>query len=474
LKTKVYLRADGDYKIGLGHVHRLLALSEILKYHFDCIFIINNPLPGVLDLILETCIDCISINPEIKDHEFSIYKQRFTSRDIVVLDGYKFDTQHQQEIRKLSGSLVCIDDIHNYHFLADVIINPAGGIREFEYSKEKDTLLFTGPHYALLKSVFQNQALGEKKDGEIFICLGGADPENHTLKTLKHCRNHFSGICNVVVGEAYSHLEGLYLIANAYGESVRIWKNLKPSALADLMGQCAVAVCSASGVAYEFITTGGETYILQTADNQHSLYQFLINESLAFDFSDFRIKDKERIDISIIKQQQFFDGNTPLRIQKIFQGLDFKLNVAIRKALASDVLILLEWANDPDTRRQSYNTSSISLQSHEQWFKKKLNDPAAIVLIFEYKNCPAALVRFDIEERALMSYSIDKKFRGRGWGSLVVEGGIRTMREHYKKTIPVTAFVKYDNISSNKIFLNLGFTQKKSSAYPDSYQYDSI
>ena len=38
MKPKIYIRADGNSGIGLGHVIRSLALAEMLKEDFNCIF----------------------------------------------------------------------------------------------------------------------------------------------------------------------------------------------------------------------------------------------------------------------------------------------------------------------------------------------------------------------------------------------------------------------------------------------------
>ena len=46
-------------------------------------------------------------------------------RATVVLDGYHFRLGYQQVIKEAGYALVCIDDIHAYPFIADLIINHA-------------------------------------------------------------------------------------------------------------------------------------------------------------------------------------------------------------------------------------------------------------------------------------------------------------------------------------------------------------
>ncbi|MDB5222992.1 MAG: Spore coat polysaccharide biosynthesis protein predicted glycosyltransferase, partial [Chitinophagaceae bacterium] len=40
-KSHILFRADGNSKIGLGHVYRCLAIAERLSEHFNCYFAIR-------------------------------------------------------------------------------------------------------------------------------------------------------------------------------------------------------------------------------------------------------------------------------------------------------------------------------------------------------------------------------------------------------------------------------------------------
>ncbi len=475
-KTIVFLRADGDGKIGLGHIHRLLALSEILKKNFYCKFLIRSPLPGIRELILKSCSEIIEINAQAKQSEE--INQIVTGKEIIVLDGYRFDTTYQQTIRQRGVGLICVDDIHQYHFVADIIINPAGGVDEEMYSKEKTTKLFTGPGFSFLKKPFLEAARnGGKKisNNSIFICMGGADPDNNTLKVLQRCLDFSFYVYNVVVGEAYAHKSDLEKEAQRLGRNIKILINLTPEALADCMSQSEVAVCSASGIAYEYLCTGGELYVKKTASNQTHIFDYLLKEELAFDFIDFRTK-ADVVTQALQRQRKIFDGNSDTRILKIFHRLDFDLNFSIRRMGATDVQITFQWANDSELRSQSFNSDPILFENHETWFNRKINDSSAFLYIFEYKNLPIAQVRFDVGEEATISYSIDRHFRGRGWGHIVVEKAIERFQHEREigKPNKIVGYVKLENLSSNIIFEKLGFAKQNSQEHPGSYKYELI
>jgi spore coat polysaccharide biosynthesis predicted glycosyltransferase SpsG len=53
--------------------------------------------------------------------------------------------------------------MHAHHFVADAVINHAGGIEASRYSVEPYTQLCLGPAYALLRKPFIEAAKREKK-----------------------------------------------------------------------------------------------------------------------------------------------------------------------------------------------------------------------------------------------------------------------------------------------------------------------
>lgn len=470
-KTLVYLRADGNGKIGLGHVHRLLSLNEILKDNFECKFIIRSPMQGIREMIIKNCDGLLEIDNQ-KEGSGEI-SQFATGKEIVVLDGYNFGTEYQQRLKEKGSIVVSIDDLHQDHFVSDAVINPAGGLLGNAYSKASTTKLFLGPEFALLKKPFLEASKKKNKianSNSLFICLGGADPDNHTQSILKRCLSFPIDSFNVVVGEGYIHRDKLEREIAGLGRDVRILMNLNPAMMAKTMKECAVAVCSASGVAYEYLSVGGELYIKQTANNQADIYGYLLGSKLAFSFDDFRVNENS-VTVSLQKQREVFDGNSDKRILKIFNRLDLDFHSRIRKATTSDLNTLFDLANDPEIRAQSYSKSPILLDDHIKWLNRKLNDPDTILYIFEYKNEAIGQVRFDIKMEATISYSIDKRFRGRGWGQPILQKAIDAFINE-RHPMKIVGFVKKENLSSNMIFKNLEFAQLPTQEFPDSFKYE--
>ena len=461
-KPSVAFRADGNSQIGLGHIHRSLALAGMLADAFDVSLLTRNPsartrqmveeLNGHLHVLNDAC--------SIRDEAVNLVPL-ISSFDIVVLDGYEFDGEYQRTIRSAGPGLVCIDDLHRDHFVADVIINHAGNAQPELYDRELYTRLCLGIPYLLVKAPFLEAARmrsGQARTPEIFISIGGADMNNDTLFVLKRLAEKQVNLpINVVVGEAYRHHEALQQFMATTKLHVVRYVNLSTSEMLSLMIKCAVAICAPSGEAYEYLCVGGELYVHQTADNQSDIKRFLLDAGLAFSFGDFRVTDKRKIEATDVRQASVVDGNSASRLLAVFNTLVYQKRSAVRKANEGDLVLLFHWANDPLTRRLSFNSEPISLESHRTWFNKKNADPNAYLYIFEFENTPVGQIRFDISESAAITYALDEHYRGMGLGVEIVRKGIKKFRSDSGFTGPIIAYVKRENMSSKRVFQKLGF-----------------
>ena len=190
MKRKILFRADGNSSIGLGHVYRSLALASILNLEFECHFAIVEPEEVLKTMIQRVCPVCIELPPlnSCKKEAQFIVNTYLANYDIVITDHYKVNTEYQSIIKTGNCKLVCIDDIYAYHFVADAVINHAPGLRQSNYSIEDYTKLYLGLDYSLLREEFYQAAMAKRHIESIdnlFICLGGADTHNLTLKILQ-------------------------------------------------------------------------------------------------------------------------------------------------------------------------------------------------------------------------------------------------------------------------------------------------
>ncbi len=105
--------------------------------------------------------------------EAATWAAQLDGSEIIVLDGYAFNTAYQQHLKAKGNKLVCIDDIHAYHFLADAVINHAGGVAMQDYSLAPLTRAYLGTAYALLRPAFLENDNNADREDAIFISWAG-------------------------------------------------------------------------------------------------------------------------------------------------------------------------------------------------------------------------------------------------------------------------------------------------------------
>lgn len=134
-----------------------------------------------------------------------------------------------------------------------------------------------------------------------------------------------------------------------------------------------------------------------------------------------------------------------------------------RTARLTDAQLYLDWANDPDTRRQSFTSAPISLETHTSWFTRKLNDANTLLLVFENETGQAVgQVRFertpvaDMPDEVIISLSVDARQRGKGLASQLIERGCVICRKRWGE-VTIHAYIKPENQASIRAFERAGF-----------------
>ena len=134
-----------------------------------------------------------------------------------------------------------------------------------------------------------------------------------------------------------------------------------------------------------------------------------------------------------------------------------------RTAQTNDARLYFDWANDPDTRRQSFNTNAISLERHTAWFTRKLADANALLLVFfNEMEQPVGQVRFertpvaDMPDEIIIGISVDAGQRGKGMATSLIQQGCAACRKRWG-AVSIHAYIKADNPASMRAFERAGF-----------------
>jgi UDP-2,4-diacetamido-2,4,6-trideoxy-beta-L-altropyranose hydrolase len=250
-KTKIVFRADGNNKIGMGHFFRALSLAEMLSENFFIVFGIQTPTTFQKKCISNICDEIL----ELPQDHYKPFLDSLFGDEIVVLDNYYFKTEYQLSIKNKKCKLVCIDDMQDRHYVSDLVINHAPGLSVKKFSCEKYTKLCLGLDYLVLRKPFMETSYREVDTvSSVFICFGGSDPLNLTIKSLKACLNIPEILeCNIVTGPFYEFKEELDLYNKKAGSRIRIFKNLNANQMVDLMMKSHLAIVPGSGVLLEAV-----------------------------------------------------------------------------------------------------------------------------------------------------------------------------------------------------------------------------
>ncbi|WXR62336.1 GNAT family N-acetyltransferase [Peptostreptococcaceae bacterium AGR-M142] len=126
----------------------------------------------------------------------------------------------------------------------------------------------------------------------------------------------------------------------------------------------------------------------------------------------------------------------------------------MRKVNYSDIDILFNWSNDKDVRLNAFNQNEIKYENHIQWFNNKMKNKNTHMYILMNDNQPIGQIRIDIENKnGIISYSIDKEYRGKGFGKIIIKNIEKIIKEDNLDVLKLIGEVKINNESSKQVFL---------------------
>lgn len=241
-KRKVYLKADASSEIGYGHFIRTLALADMLKDDFDCTFFTSDPNEYQKGEVSKVC----NLHPLTFTSAQEDFLRILNGDEIVVLDNYYYTSEYQKAIKDIGCKLVCIDDVHDKHYYADIVINHAPGSDVRDYSCEEYTKLLLGPSYLLLRRPFFDIIDNDKESDNdcTFICFGGSDENNLTLKACQVVRSIDARKIIAVVGGGFLFYNELQKFAQ--GRNINIYSSVDAETIAFLMKSSTLAIVPAS------------------------------------------------------------------------------------------------------------------------------------------------------------------------------------------------------------------------------------
>lgn len=276
------IRADGNDKIGIGHIMRCLTIAEELKKREEEIvfFLADSSCRNIIEergyrcRVLGTVYECM-------EEELPILLELLEEISIntLLIDSYFVTTYYLDKVRE---KVVCIylDDMNSFKYPVDLIINYNiyAKAKDYPYALEwiadsvernNKTKVLTGIKYAPVRKEFlENRKLISAEVKDIMITLGGSDIYNLSTKIAIRLLRTTDCNIHVVCGPFNIYREELKKLAQTE-ERVIMHENVKEMWL--LMKQCDLAVSAAGSTMCELAVAGIPTVTFSYVENQRRI-----------------------------------------------------------------------------------------------------------------------------------------------------------------------------------------------------------
>lgn len=350
------IRADAGENIGMGHLMRCMSLAKELTNSgkFKVYFIIQNSFTkkfinnkfDIIELSIEKN-DSVDIgynygSIDNLDREYEEIKEIIdrNNLDILLIDSYNVNKEYLIKLRGYIKCLIYVDDINEFDYPVDILIN--GNITGLYYDYKKDNRrLLLGTSYNMIREEFKDikYKAPKEKVQSIMLTSGGSDPLNVNIKIIKlFLENEILSnyLLNIVVNRSFKNIYELITLSKKYNH-IKLYTNMKDSLISDeinllpmkdIMRNSDIAISSGGSTLYEICACSIPTIAYILAHNQefivnklselgyiekigwHENLENRINDIIAF-INDYN----KRLELSI-KGKQLVDGKGTERITK--------------------------------------------------------------------------------------------------------------------------------------------------------------
>jgi UDP-2,4-diacetamido-2,4,6-trideoxy-beta-L-altropyranose hydrolase len=269
LASTLIIRTDASIAIATGHVMRCLALGQAWQdAGGNVVFAMAESTPAVNARLRSEGMEIVQLRASANGVQ--------DARDVaalacdrhavwVVVDGYRFDSEYQHNLKNAGLQLLFVDDLGQCeHYFADLVLDQNVHASDKMYAnRESYTRLLLGPRYAMLRREFHARrewrreipAIGRK----VLVSMGGSDPDNLTLRLIEAFPRISVPHPEITVVAGGSNPQLADLQRAVAGLSVPIHLVGNASDMPELMAQSDIAIICAGGTLWELLYMGCAT-----------------------------------------------------------------------------------------------------------------------------------------------------------------------------------------------------------------------
>lgn len=274
----VYVRADGNNKIGMGHMMRCMAIArEIVKKGEKVTFLLADDSPA--ETLEDAGFSYIVLHTDYTDMESEKESlEKLPLKDTKFLVDSYFVTNTYFQMLKEYGIVFYIDDVAKFDYHVDCVINGNIYGDKLEYNAP---LVLGGYRYAPIRSEFL-EAREHCTPRNLLITTGGSDPYFLTesiLKRLLEDTQLSRESMDVVCGKFSDSYEKLLEMTKDM-PSITIHKNV--SNMWELMQRAKVAVTAGGTTMTELSAMGIPMVCFSFVDNQDRIVDTFLKEGYVY------------------------------------------------------------------------------------------------------------------------------------------------------------------------------------------------
>lgn len=280
MKNKIFIRADANKNIGMGHVMRCITVAHALK-NIDCIFLVSDY--ESYKIINDNDFEVICLNSNynnllISEAEEIIELGEKNYINNILVDSYYVTKEYLAGLQKYFhvGCFNC----SNSYLPADYIINYNINYNRKMYQnlyKTSKTQLLLGSRYVPLRDEFlaKHKEVTNKTVQQILVMTGGSDPYNfmgqfaEKICTLQECKK----IRFVFISGPYNeNKENLVEKVNKI-KNMEVRNNVKN--ISTIMQNSDLVISAGGTTLYELCAIGVPTILFAFAENQIEEARFM-------------------------------------------------------------------------------------------------------------------------------------------------------------------------------------------------------
>lgn len=285
MRKNLVIRADVNTGIGSGHLMRCLALAQVWQNDGGSVTFLMAKGASALEIRLKQegiNVERLSSLPGGRDDAIkTINLANDQGANWVVVDGYHFDSEYRRTIKDSGLRLLFIDDMgYAEHYWADIVLNQnIYAVDSLYAAKETYTSVLLGTNYVLLRREFL-KFRGWKREiskvaRKVLVTMGGADPDNVTLKVIQALNRMDCPELEVRVVAGPSNPNKELLINAMRHAPCPMFCVENASNMAELMAWADLAVTAGGSTCWELAYMGLPGLMIVLSENQEGIAEWL-------------------------------------------------------------------------------------------------------------------------------------------------------------------------------------------------------